>query len=43
MLLLIARAIRRTFFRILVFYIGGVFVIGLIVPSTSKTLFTVSH
>ena len=29
-------AIRRTFFRILVFYIGGVFVIGLIVPSTDN-------
>ncbi|KAJ7063255.1 dicarbixylic amino acid permease [Mycena amicta] len=33
-------AIRRTFFRILVFYVGGVFVIGLIVPSTNTTLFT---
>jgi len=33
-------AIRRTFFRILVFYVGGVFVIGLIVPSTNQTLFT---
>ncbi|KAJ3485696.1 hypothetical protein NLI96_g4786 [Meripilus lineatus] len=32
-------AIRRTFFRILVFYIGGVFVIGLIVPSTNQSLF----
>ncbi|KAI0082722.1 dicarbixylic amino acid permease [Panus rudis PR-1116 ss-1] len=32
-------AIRRTFFRIVVFYIGGVFVIGLIVPSTDTTLF----
>lgn len=32
-------AIRRTFFRILVFYVGGVFVIGLIVPSTDETLF----
>ncbi|EIN07423.1 dicarboxylic amino acid permease [Punctularia strigosozonata HHB-11173 SS5] len=32
-------AIRRTFFRILVFYIGGVFVIGLVVPSTSQQLF----
>ena len=29
-------AIRRTFFRIVVFYIGGVFVIGLIVPSTNN-------
>ncbi|KAJ6496630.1 amino acid permease-domain-containing protein [Mycena vitilis] len=33
-------AIRRTFFRILVFYVGGVFVIGLIVPSTNTSLFT---
>ncbi|KAF9451076.1 dicarbixylic amino acid permease [Macrolepiota fuliginosa MF-IS2] len=32
-------AIRRTFWRILVFYVGGVFVIGLIVPSTDKSLF----
>jgi yeast amino acid transporter len=32
-------AIRRTFFRIVVFYIGGVFVIGLVVPSTSQELF----
>ncbi|KAI0748018.1 dicarbixylic amino acid permease [Daedaleopsis nitida] len=32
-------AIRRTFFRILVFYVGGVFVIGLIVPSTEHDLF----
>ncbi|KAF9005606.1 dicarbixylic amino acid permease [Cyathus striatus] len=32
-------AIRRTFFRILVFYVGGVFVIGLIVPSTNDMLF----
>lgn len=29
-------AIRRTFFRILIFYVGGVFVIGLIVPSTNQ-------
>ena len=29
-------AIRRTFFRILVFYVGGVFVISLIVPSTDQ-------
>jgi len=36
----IPRAIRRTFWRILIFYVGGVFVIGLIVPSTSKDLFT---
>lgn len=32
-------AIRRTFWRILVFYVGGVFVIGLIVPSTNQSLF----
>ncbi|KAH7889741.1 dicarbixylic amino acid permease [Phlebopus sp. FC_14] len=35
----IPRAIKRTFFRILVFYVGCVFVISLIVPSTSKALF----
>ncbi|KAL0580237.1 amino acid transporter [Marasmius crinis-equi] len=35
----IPRAIRQTFFRILVFYVGGVFVIGLIVPSTDSSLF----
>lgn len=33
-------AIRRTFWRILIFYIGGVFVIGLIVPRTDTHLFT---
>ncbi|KAI0797635.1 dicarbixylic amino acid permease [Abortiporus biennis] len=33
-------AIRRTFFRIVVFYMGGVFVIGLVVPSTDQNLFT---
>lgn len=32
-------AIRRTFWRILIFYVGGVFVIGLIVPSTDPNLF----
>ncbi|KAF8522315.1 putative DIP5-glutamate and aspartate permease [Hysterangium stoloniferum] len=32
-------AIRRTFFRIVVFYVGGVFLIGLVVPSTDPTLF----
>ncbi|KAF8163259.1 dicarboxylic amino acid permease [Crassisporium funariophilum] len=32
-------AIKRTFFRILIFYVGGVFVIGLIVPSTNEALF----
>ncbi|TFK29894.1 dicarboxylic amino acid permease [Coprinopsis marcescibilis] len=36
-------AIRRTFFRILVFYVGGVFVIGLIVPSTDPTLFVATQ
>jgi len=35
----IPKAIRRTFYRILVFYIGGVFVIGLVVPSNNNTLF----
>lgn len=35
----IPRAIKRTFFRILVFYVGGVFVIGLIVPSNAQDLF----
>ncbi|KAI0670483.1 dicarbixylic amino acid permease [Trametes maxima] len=32
-------AIRRTFWRILIFYVGGVFVIGLIVPRTDQSLF----
>ncbi|KAI0807126.1 dicarbixylic amino acid permease [Fomes fomentarius] len=36
-------AIRRTFFRILIFYVGGVFVIGLIVPSTDQTLFVANR
>ncbi|CAE7096409.1 unnamed protein product [Rhizoctonia solani] len=35
----IPKAIKRTFWRILVFYVGGVFVIGLIVPSTDQNLF----
>ncbi|KAF8507233.1 dicarbixylic amino acid permease [Gautieria morchelliformis] len=35
----IPMAIRRTFFRILVFYVGGVFCLGLVVPSTDPTLF----
>lgn len=34
----IPTAIKRTFVRIVVFYIGGVFVIGLTVPSTNKVL-----
>ncbi|KAF7304841.1 AA-permease domain-containing protein [Mycena kentingensis (nom. inval.)] len=36
----IPAAIKRTFWRILVFYVGGVFVIGLITPSTDDLLFT---
>ena len=32
----IPRAIRRTFWRIVIFYVIGVFVIGLIVPSTDS-------
>ncbi|KAF8654054.1 hypothetical protein AX16_003589 [Volvariella volvacea WC 439] len=36
-------AIRRTFFRILVFYVGGVFVVGLIVPSTDPSLFVATQ
>ncbi|KAH6918148.1 dicarboxylic amino acid permease [Coprinopsis sp. MPI-PUGE-AT-0042] len=39
----IPTAIRRTFFRILVFYVGGVFVIGLIVPSGDQTLFVATQ
>ncbi|KAF8344211.1 dicarboxylic amino acid permease [Cantharellus anzutake] len=35
----IPKAIRRTFWRIVIFYIGSVFVIGLIVPRTSQALF----
>ncbi|KAF8452725.1 dicarboxylic amino acid permease [Boletus edulis BED1] len=35
----VPKAIRRVFFRILVFYIGGTFVISLTVPSTNNTLF----
>ncbi|KII88578.1 hypothetical protein PLICRDRAFT_41765 [Plicaturopsis crispa FD-325 SS-3] len=38
----IPKAIRRTFYRILVFYVGGVFIISLIVPSTSNDLFVAS-
>lgn len=36
----IAKAIRRVFYRILIFYILGVFVAGLIVPSDNKDLLT---
>ncbi|KZV72902.1 dicarbixylic amino acid permease [Peniophora sp. CONT] len=32
-------AIRRTFWRIVVFYIGGVFILGMIVPRTVPDLF----
>ncbi|GBE86317.1 Dicarboxylic amino acid permease [Sparassis crispa] len=32
------KAIRRVYIRILLFYIGGVIVIGLLVPSTNKNL-----
>ncbi|KAG2051886.1 dicarboxylic amino acid permease [Suillus hirtellus] len=38
----VPRAIRRVFFRILVFYVGGTFVIGLTVPSNSSALFVAS-
>ncbi|KAA1469476.1 dicarboxylic amino acid permease [Dentipellis sp. KUC8613] len=36
----IPKAIRRTFFRIVFFYVGGVLIIGMIVPSTVNDLFT---
>lgn len=36
-------AIRRTFFRILIFYVGGVFVISLIVPRTNPSLFVATQ
>jgi amino acid transporter len=32
----VPKAIRRMFFRILVFYVGGTFVISLMVPSNSS-------
>jgi len=35
----VPKAIRRTFWRIAIFYVGSVFVIGLIVPRTSPQLF----
>lgn len=34
----VPRAIRRIYFRLLVFYIGGVLVIGLLVPSNNPLL-----
>ena len=34
----IPKAIRRVYFRVLVFYIGGVLVIGLLVPSNNPLL-----
>ncbi|KAG2352824.1 amino acid permease/ SLC12A domain-containing protein [Suillus spraguei] len=36
----IAKAIRRVFYRILIFYILGVFIAGLIVPSNNEDLLT---
>ncbi|KAI9567926.1 amino acid transporter [Boletus coccyginus] len=36
----IPKAIRRVYFRILVLYIGGVFIIGLLVPSDDPSLTT---
>ncbi|OJA18538.1 hypothetical protein AZE42_04008 [Rhizopogon vesiculosus] len=38
----VPKAIRRMFFRILVFYVGGTFVISLLVPSNSSALFVAS-
>ncbi|KAH9811089.1 amino acid permease/ SLC12A domain-containing protein [Melampsora americana] len=35
----VPKAIKRVFYRILVFYLGGVFVIGLLVPSDDPRLF----
>ncbi|KAI0681575.1 hypothetical protein C8T65DRAFT_598467, partial [Cerioporus squamosus] len=34
----IPKAIRNVYIRLLLFYIGGVFVIGLLVPSNDKRL-----
>ncbi|KAH0826384.1 amino acid transporter [Lanmaoa asiatica] len=34
----VPKAIRRVYFRVLVFYIGGVFIIGLLVPSNNPLL-----
>jgi amino acid transporter len=34
----IPRAIRKVYIRILIFYLGGTFIIGLIVPSNEKAL-----
>lgn len=34
----VPRAVRRIYFRLLVFYVGGVFVIGLLVPSNNSLL-----
>lgn len=36
----IAKAIRRVFWRIAIFYILGIFVVGLLVPSSDRTLLT---
>ncbi|KIK96076.1 hypothetical protein PAXRUDRAFT_32614 [Paxillus rubicundulus Ve08.2h10] len=37
----VSKVIKRMFFPMVVFYIGGTFVIGSTVPSTNKTLFVV--
>lgn len=34
----VPKAIRRVYFRLLVFYIGGVLVIGLLIPSNDPLL-----
>jgi amino acid transporter len=34
----IPKAIKRVYFRVLIFYIGGVFIIGLLVPSNNPSL-----
>jgi amino acid transporter len=34
----IPKAIKRVYIRVLVFYIGGVFIIGLLVPSNNSLL-----
>lgn len=39
----IPMAIKRTFYRILILYIGGVFVIGLVVPRTNSSLFVATQ
>lgn len=34
----VPKAVRMVYFRLLIFYIGGVFVIGLLVPSNNSLL-----